>query len=126
MFNIAHNITCDADGWVYVADRENHRIQVFDGNGVRDAVERLAPAVRPVHAAGQLPVCYVGELRAAEPVNRNVPNLGPRVPSSTTPASGSRGSAAWSRPWPDRVPGAHGLAVDCRGDLYVGEVSWTG
>src|ERR1035438_847988 len=32
-FNIAHNITCDADGWVYVADRENHRIQVFDGNG---------------------------------------------------------------------------------------------
>src|SRR5262249_26687742 len=24
-FNIAHNITCDADGWVYVADRENHR-----------------------------------------------------------------------------------------------------
>ena len=32
-FNIVHNITCDADGWVYVADRENHRIQVFDGNG---------------------------------------------------------------------------------------------
>jgi NHL repeat len=24
---------CDADGWVYVADRENHRVQVFDGNG---------------------------------------------------------------------------------------------
>ena len=32
-FNIPHNITCDADGWVYVADRENHRVQVFDGNG---------------------------------------------------------------------------------------------
>jgi hypothetical protein len=32
-FNIAHKITCDADGWVYVADRENHRVQVFDGNG---------------------------------------------------------------------------------------------
>src|SRR5437667_162423 len=26
-FNIPHNICCDADGWVYVADRENHRIQ---------------------------------------------------------------------------------------------------
>src|SRR3972149_5533281 len=23
----------DAGGWVYVADRENHRVQVFDGNG---------------------------------------------------------------------------------------------
>ena len=32
-FNLPHNIHCDADGWVYVADRENHRIQVFDGNG---------------------------------------------------------------------------------------------
>src|SRR5204863_269186 len=32
-FNIVHNICTDADGWVYVADRENHRVQVFDGNG---------------------------------------------------------------------------------------------
>jgi streptogramin lyase len=32
-FNIPHNICCDHDGWVYVADRENHRVQVFDGNG---------------------------------------------------------------------------------------------
>jgi DNA-binding beta-propeller fold protein YncE len=32
-FNLPHNISCDADGWVYVADRENHRIQVFDGSG---------------------------------------------------------------------------------------------
>ena len=32
-FNLPHNIVCDEDGWVYVADRENHRIQVFDGSG---------------------------------------------------------------------------------------------
>ena len=32
-FNIVHNICTDSDGWVYVADRENHRVQVFDGNG---------------------------------------------------------------------------------------------
>src|SRR6185369_11669348 len=32
-FNIAHNVVTDAEGWVYVADRENHRVQVFDGNG---------------------------------------------------------------------------------------------
>jgi len=32
-FNIVHNIATDSAGWVYVADRENHRIQVFDPNG---------------------------------------------------------------------------------------------
>ena len=32
-FNIPHNIATDPEGWVYVADRENHRVQVFDGNG---------------------------------------------------------------------------------------------
>ena len=32
-FNIVHNICTDADGWVYVADRENHRVRVFDGDG---------------------------------------------------------------------------------------------
>ncbi len=32
-FNIVHNIVADDDGWIYVADRENHRVQVFDTNG---------------------------------------------------------------------------------------------
>jgi hypothetical protein len=32
-FNIVHNIVADSDGWVYVADREDHRVQVFDRNG---------------------------------------------------------------------------------------------
>ncbi|MGH8102106.1 MAG: peptidyl-alpha-hydroxyglycine alpha-amidating lyase family protein [Chthoniobacterales bacterium] len=32
-FNVLHSIAVDAQGLVYVADRENHRIQVFDGDG---------------------------------------------------------------------------------------------
>jgi len=32
-FYIPHNLVCDGEGWVYVADRENHRVQVFDGEG---------------------------------------------------------------------------------------------
>ena len=32
-FNILHSIAVDAAGNVYVGDRENNRIQVFDGNG---------------------------------------------------------------------------------------------
>ena len=32
-FNLPHNICCDTDGWIYVADRENSRIQIFDTLG---------------------------------------------------------------------------------------------
>jgi DNA-binding beta-propeller fold protein YncE len=32
-FNIPHTIAIDAQGNVYVGDRENRRVQVFDGNG---------------------------------------------------------------------------------------------
>jgi len=32
-FNIPHNICCDPDGWIYVADRENRRVQMFTNDG---------------------------------------------------------------------------------------------
>ena len=64
-FNIAHNITCDADGWVYVADRENHRVQVFDGNGKYETqwnnLHRPCGLFMP---PGKCPICYIGELGA--------------------------------------------------------------
>src|SRR5262249_52404420 len=74
-FNIAHNISCDADGWVYVADRENHRVQVFDGNGKYETQWNNPPSVRPVHAARPVPGLLhrrtrrraTGEPRCAEP-----------------------------------------------------------
>src|SRR3979490_1096972 len=61
-FNIPHNITCDADGWVYVADRENHRVQVFDGNGKYETQwnnhhrRPLVPTLCPAGGAGHRPV----------------------------------------------------------------------
>ena len=79
-FNIVHNICTDADGWVYVADRENHRVQVFDGNGKYEAqwnnLHRPCGLYMP---HGRHPVCYIGELGPGMAVNRNSPNLGPRV-----------------------------------------------
>jgi len=79
-FNIAHNITCDGDGWVFVADRENHRVQVFDGNGRYETqwnnLHRPCGIFMP---SGKCPVCYIGELGPVQRVNRDAPNLGPRV-----------------------------------------------
>ena len=62
-FNIVHNICCDADGWVYVADRENHRVQVFDGNGKFETqwpnLHRPCGLCTPY---GHQPIFYVGEV----------------------------------------------------------------
>src|SRR4051794_8971746 len=126
-FNIAHNITCDADGWVYVADRENHRVQVFDGNGRYEAQwNNLHRPCGLFMLPGRCPHCFVGELGPVMSVNRDVPNLGPRI--SILDHTGKRvgrfgGQHAGLGPAEFVAP--HGIAVDSRGDIYVGEVSWT-
>ena len=48
-FNLVHNICTDADGWVYVADRENHRAGIRRQWQVRDPMEQPPPAVRALH-----------------------------------------------------------------------------
>src|SRR5271155_5885949 len=79
-FNIVHNICTDTDGWVYVADRENHRVQVFDGNGKYETQwNNLHRPCGLYMDYTRHPVCYIGELGPVQPVNRNSPNLGPRV-----------------------------------------------
>src|SRR5436189_301199 len=79
-FNIAHNVCCDPDGWVFVADRENHRVQVFNGNGKYESQwnNLHRPCGLYMHNT-KYPVCYIGELGPVMGVNRNSPNLGPRV-----------------------------------------------
>ena len=71
-------------------------------------------------------MCYIGELGPVQPVNRNSPNLGPRV--SIVDNKGnllSRFGDMHAGTAPTSFLGPHGLTVDSRGDLYVGEVSWT-
>lgn len=125
--NLPHNICCDADGWVYVADRENHRIQVFDGQG------RFETQWHGVHrpcglclGPGGCPCCYVAELGPALGANRRFTNLGPRV--SVLSLTGELLARVGDRPCgleADQFVAPHGIAVDSRGNLYVGEVAHT-
>jgi NHL repeat len=127
-FNLPHNICCDHDGWVYVADRENHRIQVFDGEG------RFETQWNSLHrpsglfmTEGKCPLCYIGEIGPYLPVNRHYPNLGPRINIVTNRGTvlarlGNVYDAAGQKPGQFMSP--HGIAVDSRGDIYVGEVSY--
>jgi len=126
-FNIVHNIVCDDDGWVYVADRENHRIQVFDGDGRYETQWNNLHRPCALFMPKGCQHCLVGELGPGMPVNRNMPNIGPRI--SVLDRTGKRiarlGNPAGFGMEPDRFMAPHGLAMDSRGDLYVGEVSWT-
>ena len=126
-FNIVHNITTDADGWVYVADRENHRVQVFDGQGKYEAqwnnLHRPCGLYMPYR---RQPLCYIGELGPTMAVNRDAPNLGPRL--SILDHKGTvltRIGDPHAGLAPTQFLAPHGMCVDSRGAIYVGEVSWT-
>jgi sugar lactone lactonase YvrE len=128
-FALPHNICIDQSGLLYVADRENHRIQVFDQDG--RFVAQWNNLYRPCGLCvdsrnpGEETV-YVGELCPSLPVSEGVPNLGARVGVYTVR---DRLLARLGDALPGSEPGQfvapHAIAVDSRGDLYVGEVSWT-
>ncbi len=127
-FNIAHNITCDADGWVYVADRENHRVQVFDGNGKFETQwNNLHRPSGLFMTGGKCPLCFIGEIGPHLPVNIDMPNIGPRL--SILDLRGNLLARVQADPARGGGPGQfispHGIAVDSHGDIYVGEVAQT-
>lgn len=124
-FNFPHNVCCDVDGWVYVADRENHRIQIFDGQGRYETqISNLHRPSAILLGDGRCPFCYVGEIGPYLSVNRRNPNLGPRI--SVVARDGTILARFGDLPTGPMNPGQflspHSLAVDSRGNLYVGEV----
>jgi DNA-binding beta-propeller fold protein YncE len=123
-FMIPHNIGIDAEDRVYVADREAHRVQVFDADG------NLLAIWQNVHRPCGLAVgpdgnVYIGELGGVALV-QDCPGYGHRV-SVYSPEG--RLLARFGAPEEGEAPGQfiapHGIGVDSRGDVYVGEVSYT-
>jgi DNA-binding beta-propeller fold protein YncE len=126
-FNLVHSVVLDRAGRVFVADRENHRIQIFDGQGKLLAIWNNIHRPCGLHIAGdEEELVYVGELAPPFPFSQNYPNVGGRI--SIYDLKGNRLARlgdirAGEEPHQFLAP--HGLAVDSRGDIYVGEVSWT-
>lgn len=125
-FQVPHNLVCDGADTLFVADRENHRIQLFDLNG--RWLSQWNNLCRPMalalgrHEGQAHALMYVGE--AGPSFNAKFTNLGPRISILDTQGRllarighGGYGHA------PDRFMAPHGIAVDSRGDIYVGEVS---
>ncbi len=123
-FNLPHNICCDEAGLVYVADRENARVQVFDGDG--NYVRQINNLHRPCGLCitrGTRPHILVGELGPYMAVNHATPNLGPRLMILDNDGELIN---RLGQEKPGTTPGAfvapHSVALDSLGDLYVGEV----
>jgi DNA-binding beta-propeller fold protein YncE len=125
-FNLPHNIATDSEGLVYVADRENHRVQVFDGQGRYLAQWNNLHRPCGLFMDRRRGAFYVGELPTHLAVNKDVANLGARV-SILTEKGDLRGRVGgrFAGEKPGEFIAPHGCAVDSRGDLYVAEVSWT-
>ena len=122
-FNLVHTVCTDAEGRVYISDRENCRIQVFDDRG--NYLTQWNNLYRPCGLCIRDGLVYVGQLHTSLAVNATYPYIGACV--SIHDLTGRR-LARLGEPMQGIGPGQfvapHGLAVDSRGDIYVGEVSF--
>jgi DNA-binding beta-propeller fold protein YncE len=127
-FLIPHGIAVDASGEVWVADRENSRLQVFnpDGGFLFEWTDIARPCQLAFDPAGRIFVAELG-YRAGMWSNTLPP---------TPDATGGRISvfapdrtllARWGGGDNPIEPGdffaPHDLCLDSNGDLYVGEVT---
>ena len=126
--NIVHNIDVDSDGYVYIGDRENHRVQIFDENGKYETqwVNMSRAAAVYIDKRGESDVVYVGEYFAGIASNVIGTDLGPRVSIYQTDGTllARVGRESYGDE-PGRFYSPHGIAVDSRGDIYVAEVSYS-
>lgn len=120
--NLPHGIVCE-DDLLYIADRENHRIQVWDLDG--GFVAEWAHVHRPT-ALARLPTgeWVVAELGPMLDFNRGAPGLGPRL--SILSSQGDVLARLQVSPSAGDLPGQfvapHDVAVDSSGAIYVAQV----
>ncbi|MDP7578202.1 MAG: peptidyl-alpha-hydroxyglycine alpha-amidating lyase family protein [SAR202 cluster bacterium] len=114
-FKLPHGITVDKNDRVYVMDRENNRIQVFDENGGY-LFEWSSPGPNQgfidendvMHSAsGRTPI----DRTSGGHIRLN------KLDGELIGVWGERGPASWQF-----TGGPHGLWIDAHGDVYVGQV----
>ncbi len=126
--NIVHNIDIDSNGYVYIGDRENHRVQIFDENGNYETqwVNMSRAAAVYIDKRGESDIVYVGEYFAGIGSNAIGTDLGPRV--SIYQTDGTLLARVGRESYGDesgRFYSPHGIAVDSKGDVYVAEVAYS-
>ena len=117
-FDLPHSVAIDAQGQVYVADRNNARIQVFDGNGKFLKEWKSAELGRPWSlTVGPDNLLYVVDGGDLKP---NPPDRGQLLKLDLS----GKILAKWSRfgNYDGQIYWGHDLAVGKDGAVYVGDV----
>ena len=73
-FNLVHSVCTDDAGRVYIADRENHRVQIFDDQGAY--LDQWNDMHRPCGLLVSGDRVYIGQLPSHLDVNAAYPNIG--------------------------------------------------
>ena len=115
-FATVHCLMMSRDGLLYVCDRQNNRIQVFqkDGTFVQEAVIATSKGFGAVHAIGFSPEAEQRFLYVGDGANKKVWILR-RETLETVGSFGSGGRGG------GKFLIVHALAVDAQGNVYVGE-----
>lgn len=108
-FDLVHDVTIDSRGRVYVADRSNSRVQVFDENG--KFLTKWTDVGQPwgLYYAARENMIYM-----ADGLNNRVVKL--NLDGQVQGVLGSFGKT------PGKFDFAHHLAVDSTGAIYVAEI----
>lgn len=128
-FRLPHGICVLADGRVLVGDRENDRIEVFDGHGAY--LTSWTDVQRPTHmVVGPEGLIYVSELwwrpgHLSFTHGVISADLYGRVSILDTDGVVLARLGGGAPGTPGNFVAPHGIAVDSRGDLYVAEVTGT-